>query len=233
MTHCYPTLELEHRLLNEGYRYVVGVDEAGRGPWAGPLTAGAVVVDLHTRFPNYVRDSKFMTAKERERAYTHLQQTVCGWAVSTISHETLDTVGISEAVRSAMEDAVQQSLSTLTDATYDNTFVIVDGSKTLSLRACNTKKYLRGGALHASISAASILAKVHRDRLMVQMHREYPQYRFDIHKGYGTKQHQLALAEFGICPIHRRSFAPLQRLISNAVPKTHIPQSAVVQVVRQ
>lgn len=229
MTHCFPTLELEHSLLHGGYRYVVGVDEAGRGPWAGPLTAGAVVIDLYTRLPPYVRDSKFMTAKERERAYTHIQQAVCGWAVSTISHETIDMLGMSEAVRSAMEDAVQESLIALTGATYENTFVIVDGSKTLSLRTCNTKKYLRGGALHASISAASILAKVQRDRLMAQMHELYPHYRFDIHKGYGTKQHQRALAEFGVCPIHRRSFAPIQKRLSDVAKEIHTPQNARVQ----
>lgn len=233
MTRCYPTLELEHSLLRSGYRYVVGVDEAGRGPWAGPLTAGAVVIDLHTTFPAYVRDSKYMTAPERHRAVTPIQQASCAWAVSTISHEAIDSLGMSEAVRSAMEDAVKLSLEAVSTATYDNTFVIVDGSKTLSLRGCNTKKYLRGGALHASISAASILAKVQRDQLMVALHNQYPQYRFDIHKGYGTKQHQRALAEFGACPIHRRSFAPIQRLLSGAEPEAHTPHNARVPMAQQ
>lgn len=229
MTHCYPTLKLEQSLFAAGYRYVVGVDEAGRGPWAGPLTAGAVVIDLHTKLPKYVRDSKFMSAKERERAYAQIQRAVCGWAVSTISHERIDILGMSEAVRCAMEESVRQSLTTLKDATDENTFVIVDGSKTLPLRACNTQKYLRGGALHTSISAASVLAKVHRDRLMIDVHKQYPLYGFDVHKGYGTKQHQQALAEFGVCPIHRRSFAPVQLLLSDAAKEAHTQRSAATR----
>lgn len=209
-----PTLLLEHEYLTRGYRYVVGVDEAGRGPWAGPVCAGAVMVEHNSQQVPGVRDSKFLLARARHNLYDTIVSQSISHGVATIDARTIDTFGIQQAVHDAMSQAVMKCIQSAPGATIENTFVLVDGSKTMSLQGCQSIKILRGGALHYSISAGSILAKVTRDLMMGKLHKLYPQYGFDVHKGYGTKQHQEALAKWGPCPIHRQSYAPIARLKS-------------------
>jgi len=206
----YPDIKLEEELWKEGYKYVVGLDEAGRGPLAGPVVAGAVVILGEDQVVSDVRDSKKMSEKKRELAFVEIQKISSACGVGVVSASEIDTLGIQRAVQKAMMMAmeiVESKLGSKID------FVIADGENILSIPRYKMKKMNKGDLLHYSISAGSVLAKVTRDHIMYDYAKRFPEYGFDSHVGYGTKKHIEALEKFGACDIHRRSFNPVSKFL--------------------
>jgi ribonuclease HII len=180
---------------------VCGVDEAGRGPWAGPVSAAAVILDIR-RTPEGLNDSKLLTAKARERLEVEIKACAIAWSVGFASVEEIAALNILHATGLAMRRAVE-SLA------VQAAFALVDGNYAFRL-PCPVKTVVGGDGLSCSIAAASILAKVARDRLMVEMDGLYPGYGFAGHKGYRAQVHADALRRLGPCPIHRQSWAPVR-----------------------
>ena len=180
---------------------VAGVDEAGRGPWAGPVVAAAVILPVD-RIPPGLNDSKAMDAAARERAYAAIMACArVGVGIGDVAR--IDRDNILQATMYAMAAAVR--------ALGDKPgLVLIDGNRLPKRLGCDARAVVRGDALCLSIAAASIIAKVTRDRMMVQMAEAYPGYGFERHKGYGVPEHRLALARLGVTPVHRRSFRPVQ-----------------------
>ena len=206
----YPDIKLEEELWKEGYKYVVGLDEAGRGPLAGPVVAGAVVILGEDQIVSDVRDSKKMSEKKRELAFVEIQKISSACGVGVVSASEIDTLGIQKAVQKAMMIAmeiVESKLGSKID------FVIADGENILSIPRYKMKKMNKGDLLHYSISAGSVLAKVTRDHIMYDYAKRFPEYGFDSHVGYGTKKHIEALEKFGACDIHRRSFNQVSKFL--------------------
>lgn len=192
----------ERNLNSSGYRSIAGVDEAGRGPLAGPVVAGAVIIK-NIRFKERIDDSKKLTAKRREDAYREiLKKSIVG--VGIIDERTIDKVNIYQATKKAMQMAISR-LKIPPD------YVIVDGNMKIATK-CPLKCIVGGDSKSLSIAAASIVAKVTRDRIMVEYDKLYPQYGFAKHKGYGTKEHMAAIKNHGASPIHRNSFHPIKDL---------------------
>ena len=188
-------LQYEIELISKGYKYIAGVDEAGRGPLAGPVVVAAVVMPLDELIDG-VNDSKKLSAKKRDTLYELIMQKALRVKTSVISHEIIDDINILNATKRGMKeclDGLEQADAALIDAVK-----LQVGVPTFSI--------IHGDALSYSIAAASIVAKVTRDRLMLEYDRLYPQYNFAKHKGYGTAEHIKLLKEYGPCPIHRRSF---------------------------
>lgn len=190
-------LALEHEYMRIGYSVIAGTDEAGRGPLAGPIVAAAVVLDPETRIVG-VDDSKRISSKKREALFERLQSEALSIGVGIIDSQEIDSSGIGDTNRRAMEIAVE-GLCVVPD------LVLVDGSVVPDF-GIPAKAVLQGDSRCYSIACASIIAKVTRDRIMEQLDGEYPQYGFRKHKGYGTKQHILAIRRFGLCPYHRVTF---------------------------
>lgn len=205
-----PDIQLETSLWEKGLLYVAGVDEAGKGPLAGPVTAGAVMICSPKQVVPSVRDSKLMSAKQREKAFSQICERSTSFGVGIVSEKEIDTLGIDEAVKMAMQQALL-ALEKRIKIKLD--FVLVDGSKTKTLENYFSQKIKKGGLYHYSISAGSILAKVTRDRIMHQLSFKYPEYLFERHVGYGTKVHLEALKNYGPCDIHRMSFAPVRNCL--------------------
>ena len=183
---------------------VCGVDEAGRGPWAGPVSAGAVILDPG-RVPAGLDDSKKLSARARDALEIEIKAHAIAWGVGYASVEEIAELNILQAAGLAMRRAI--AAMEVTPA-----FALVDGNYAFSL-PCPIKTVIKGDSLSCSIAAASILAKVARDRLMVEMDQLYPGYGFAAHKGYHAKIHVEALATLGPCPIHRRGWAPVRLAI--------------------
>ncbi len=202
----FPDIELEKKLWNKGLKYVVGIDEAGRGPLAGPVCAGAVVIDEKSELSELVRDSKKMTEKRREGVFEFIKENSLGWGVYMVSNMVIDKKGIQEAVRIAMWKALKQVEKMIGRKAE---YLIVDGTNVSNLFGYDMLKIKEGDLKHYSISAASILAKVTRDRYMKNIAIKYPEYGFERHVGYGTKAHIEAIQKYGPCDIHRRSFKPI------------------------
>ena len=192
----------DHFFLGQGFLSLAGVDEAGRGPLAGPVVASAVIVRDFS-FSEPVDDSKALTARARETAYEEIWDK-CAVGVGVIAPEVIDEINILEASMLAMEEAVRQ-LKTAPDC------VLIDGRKTPDLPYCRFP-IVNGDARSFSIACASIVAKVTRDRIMNRYDEIYPKYGFKNHKGYGTRQHLAALERHGPCKIHRRTFEPVKSL---------------------
>ncbi len=188
---------------------MAGVDEAGKGPWAGPVTAGAVVIHAAQQVVSSVRDSKLMSAGQRERAFEEICKKSTAYGVGIVDAQEIDAIGIDMAVKKAMGLALAEAEKMLG---VKLSYVIVDGSRTKILDVYLSQRILKGGLYHYTIAAGSILAKVTRDRIMQEYALEYPEYQFDRHVGYGTKIHQDALKKFGPCPLHRTSYAPIKAL---------------------
>lgn len=204
-----PTITLEKDFWSKGYPLVAGVDEAGKGPLAGPVTAGAVLIRNPKQVVSSVRDSKLMSKLQRERAYEEICRRSSAYGVGIVSEKVIDRIGIDLAVRFAM----LQALKSLENMLHDSlSYVIVDGSKTKPLKEYPSIRIKKGGLYHYSIAAGSILAKVTRDKIMQQNASLYPEYGFAEHVGYGTKKHLEQLQRYGPCPIHRMSFAPIKDL---------------------
>ena len=188
---------IEHGCFEGGLELVCGVDEAGRGPLAGPVCAAAVILPKDLVIPG-LNDSKKLTDKKRRELYDVIVEQAVAYGIACSDEKEIDQINILQATFRAMERAVEQ-LSVRPD------IALVDGNRAPSL-PLPVKTVVKGDSLSASIAAASILAKVTRDRFMEQQDALYPAYGFAVHKGYGTKRHYEALNEFGPCPIHRMSF---------------------------
>jgi ribonuclease HII len=200
-----PSLQWERSLWRSGLVSVAGLDEVGRGPLAGPLVAAAVVLPPRTRWSGWlrdVRDSKLLSARQREALDLRIRVFAVGYGVGVVSHEELDVIGITAATRRAMHDALLQ-LSAIPE------HLLIDA---LSLPEPNVPQtsLIHGDARCVSIACASIVAKVARDAMMVELDGHYPGYGFLHNMGYCTAEHLQALDRLGPCPIHRRSFAPVR-----------------------
>ncbi|PKN70222.1 MAG: ribonuclease HII [Deltaproteobacteria bacterium HGW-Deltaproteobacteria-12] len=187
----------EKLAYQKGYKFIAGVDEAGRGPLAGPVVAAAVI------FPPFysnsqINDSKQISARKREELYEIINRDSLAVGIGTVDAETIDRINILRASLQSMREAVLE-LSLPPD------FLLIDGLHKIPLKTPQSP-LVKGDALSVSIAAASIIAKVSRDRIMEMYHRQFPQYNFLRNKGYGTKEHRAAILEFGMCKIHRRSF---------------------------
>ena len=187
----------EKEIRAEGFKIVAGLDEAGRGPLAGPVVAAAVVLPSRIRLPG-VYDSKRLSAKQREESFSLLQKRASAIGVGIVEAEEIDQLNIHCASLNAMEKAVA-ALPCFPD------FLLIDGLFTLNL-PLPQKAIIKGDQKCLSVAAASIVAKVTRDRMMIAYHQEYPEYNFARHKGYGTKEHLQAIEKYGRCPLHRRTF---------------------------
>ena len=219
------------KLRKRGYKRIVGIDEAGRGPLAGPVVASAVFCNL-VRFnlANFkkIKDSKKLTAKQREEWYKILiNYPDLEWAVASVGEKIIDKINILQATKLAMAKAVQ-NLEKKIGKPAD--FLIIDGNFILDfqrpensslvtqrtvLGILKQKAIVRGDEKIFLCAAASIIAKVTRDRIMAKAHKKYPQYGFDKHKGYGTKRHLRALRKHWPCKIHRKSFGPVRKITKN------------------
>jgi ribonuclease HII len=189
-------------------RLICGVDEAGRGPLAGPVYAAAVVFRPGRRAPNGLADSKVLSARQRERLAGVIKERSLAWAVAWASVEEIDSLNILQASLLAMRRAVE-ALSFSPDE------VLLDGTQCPEL-AVPARAVIDGDAKVKVISAASILAKTARDAEMCRLHQRFPQYGFDVHKGYPTPQHLRALRRYGVCEVYRRSFAPVREMLERA-----------------
>lgn len=181
-----------------------GVDEAGRGPLAGPVVVAAVILPEFYQL-EFLDDSKRLSEIRRERLAPQIEAQALAYAVEFVGVDEIDRVNVLQATMNGMQRSVKK-LDPFPD------LALIDGNRAPVLN-CEVKTIIGGDRLEASISAASVLAKVYRDRLMASMHDLYPGYGFDQHKGYPTALHLQRLAELGPCPIHRRSFAPVRRVI--------------------
>jgi ribonuclease HII len=199
-----PTFELESAEHSLGSRPIAGVDEAGRGPWAGPVVAAAVILDPE-KIPANIDDSKALDEDSRAYLYRRIMK-VAIVAVGIAEVDRIDRDNILGATLWAMAQAISQ-LAEIPK------LVLVDGNKAPRV-AMQTRTIIKGDAKCLSIAAASIIAKVTRDRIMRQMARDYPGYGFERHKGYGTPEHQSAIDKLGVSPLHRRSFKPVQLALS-------------------
>jgi ribonuclease HII len=199
-----PTFELEAAEHQLGSRPIAGVDEAGRGPWAGPVVAAAVILDPD-KIPANIDDSKALDEESRAYLYNRIMK-VAIVAVGIAEVDRIDRDNILGATLWAMAQAIGE----LTEAPM---LVLIDGNKAPRV-AMTTRTIIKGDAKCLSIAAASIVAKVTRDRIMMQMARDYPGYGFERHKGYGTPEHQAAIGKLGVSSLHRRSFKPVQLALS-------------------
>jgi len=189
--------ELERALLAQGRRLVCGADEAGAGPLAGAVYAGAVILPAGW-IPNGLNDSKKLTERTRDRLFEEIKANAVAWAVASVSEKDIDRINILNARMLAMDKAIR-ALDPAPD------YALIDGDKSRGISVPHTA-VVKGDSRSASIAAASILAKVSRDRYITRLDAEYPQYGFARHKGYGTKAHYEALRTYGPCPIHRVTF---------------------------
>jgi len=186
---------------------LAGVDEAGRGPWAGPVVAAAVILDRNkTALLTRLDDSKKLSEKTREELYDIVISASVSYCICGISAARIDSTDILSATMLAMSSAIT-GLKAMADK------IIVDGNRLTPAPGFNMEAVVGGDAKSLSIAAASVLAKVHRDRIMRKFDVIYPGYGFSLHKGYGTKIHDEALGRLGICPIHRKSYKPVKKYI--------------------
>ena len=187
----------EYEEMYDTFSYICGIDEAGRGPLAGPVVAGAVILPKGKRIL-YVNDSKKLSEKKREELFDVISREAVSVGIGIVSAQRIDEINILQATYEAMRQAIQK-LSVQPDILL-NDAVTIPGVEIAQV------PIIKGDAKSLTIGAASIMAKVTRDRMMAEYDKEYPQYGFAKHKGYGTKQHTQALLEYGACPIHRKTF---------------------------
>lgn len=189
--------ELENRLYDQGYQAVCGVDEAGAGPLAGPVYAAAVILPRGLTLP-YLNDSKKVTPRRREILFDQIREQAVAYAIAWADEKEIDEINILNARMLAMDRAIK-----LLEPAAD--FALIDGNRNQGIELQN-EMVVHGDARSASIAAASILAKVSRDRFMVELAEQYPQYAFEKHKGYPTKLHYQRLRQYGPSPVHRKTF---------------------------
>ncbi len=193
--------EFDKGFYNKGLQFVSGIDEAGRGPLAGPVVAAAVILPKDI-FIDGVNDSKKLTEKKRNILFEEIKQKAFSYGIGIVDAEKIDEINILQATFLAMRKALEQ-LSVKPD------LILVDGNHIIPNLQNKQQAIVSGDAKSACIACASILAKVTRDNMMYEYAKQYPQYNFQKHKGYGTKAHLEAITKYGPCPIHRMTFAPL------------------------
>jgi ribonuclease HII len=200
----FPTYEEETALLDKGYSLIAGLDEVGRGPLAGPVVAGVVILPPNIERPwtSLVRDSKLMTPAQREAVAPYIEEEALGAQTGAASAEEIDTIGIVRATNAAMKRALH-SLALMPQ------YLLLDAFPLPGVDIPQNP-IVHGDALCLSIAAASVVAKVARDKIMVELDAIYPGYGFASNKGYASRQHMLAIEELGPCPVHRYSFAPVK-----------------------
>ena len=189
--------ELENRLYDQGYQRICGVDEAGAGPLAGPVYAAAVILPRGLTLP-YLNDSKKVTPRRRDILFDQIREQAVAYAIAWADEKEIDAINILNARMLAMDRAIKM-LNPAAD------FALIDGNRNHGIELQN-EMVVHGDARSASIAAASILAKVSRDRFMVELAEQYPQYAFEKHKGYPTKLHYQRLRQYGPSPVHRKTF---------------------------
>lgn len=189
--------EIEESWFAKGYDVICGVDEAGRGPLAGPVCAAAVILPNNQELPG-LNDSKKLTDKKRRELFPIIKEQAIAYGIGFASEQEIDEINILQATFLAMQRAIDQ-------LTVRPDLALIDGNRQKDF-GVPAQTVVKGDSLSASIAAASVLAKVSRDDVMMEMAQKYPQYGFDIHKGYGTKAHYAALKEYGPSPIHRMTF---------------------------
>ena len=190
--------QMENELHNQGIKYICGIDEAGRGPLAGPVVVASVVMPEDSMIEG-VNDSKKVSEKKREMLYEKIIEEAISYSVAIISEKEIDEINILNATKHGLTTAISE-LEVKPD------LILVDALEKINTLGIPYKSIIKGDAIAYSISAASIIAKVTRDRIMRQMDEIYPEYGFAAHKGYGTAKHIAAIKEYGLCEIHRRSF---------------------------
>lgn len=196
-------LDYENKYYELGYEYVIGLDEAGRGPMAGELVVAGVIFPKGF-YDDRIYDSKQLSAKKREEMYQLIIESALAYHIEVISVKDVDSLNVYTASQKGMEKCCQV-------LSFDKMFALTDA---MPLHDIEHLAIVKGDTLSLSIAAASILAKVTRDRLMLEHAKKYPEYGFDKHKGYVTKAHKEALDKYGVCPIHRRSFKPVQNVLN-------------------
>ena len=191
-------LDFEDQARADGYRFIAGVDEVGRGCLAGPVVAGACILDISRPLPDGLDDSKKLTAAKREEIADELKQFVVAYAIGQVEADEIDRINILEATKNAMLAAIA-ALKPAAD------FLLIDALR-LKQSPLPQRAIIKGDSISASIAAASVLAKTYRDDLMVEYDARYPEYGFAGHKGYGAETHFAAIRKHGACPLHRKTF---------------------------
>jgi ribonuclease HII len=195
----YPTLRFEEKLWSEGKKYIVGIDEVGRGCFAGPVVVGAVMFSSESQIPEGIADSKLLKPQKREELDKLIRESAVSFAIAEVSVEVINDLGIGKATQQAFREVLEK-LDTTPDQILIDAFFIEGIDKTIQ------KPIIGGDRVCISIAAASIIAKVYRDRLMDELDKDYPQYGLKKNKGYGTKAHRDAIKKYGLSKLHRTSF---------------------------
>lgn len=207
-------LSLEQKLWRTGWSHIIGVDEAGRGPWAGPVVAGAVLVTDKCQIVEGVNDSKKLSEKKREKLYREIISKATAFGVGIADANEIDRMGLAKALNNAMYIAINHIIEQI-EETSPKVHLIIDGGNIRKVGDFECTRVDKGDMLHYSVAAASVLAKVTRDRMMVELSAKYCGYGFEKHKGYGTALHMDALGRLGVTEIHRKSFKPIMRFIGS------------------
>lgn len=194
-----PTLDIEYSLWEKGYNLVCGLDEVGRGCFAGPVVVGAVVLDINCKLPDGIRDSKLLPATKRKKLSEQIKECASDWSIGIIDVPVINKIGIGKATQIAFYNAIKA-------LKQDPHFLLIDAFYIDNIDREKQKPVVHGDGICVSIAAASIIAKVYRDELMETLHEQYPHYNFAKHKGYGTKEHRDAIKKHGLCDLHRTSF---------------------------
>lgn len=197
--------ETEQRLHAQGIRYIAGVDEVGRGPLAGPVVTAAVILPEDFDVPG-IDDSKKLSEKRREELFDVILEKALAWGIGQADHDVIDEINILQATKRAMREAIEEAGSMLRREHGGSIDCVLLDAVELPDLEIPQQSIVKGDARVLAIAAASIIAKVTRDRMMVKYAEEYPWYAFEKNKGYGTKAHYAGIREHGICPIHRRTF---------------------------
>ncbi len=198
-------LKYEAEAASKGYRSVMGVDEAGRGPLAGPVVAAAVLLPSEVTLDG-LDDSKKLSQKLREKFYSQILETAVSYGLGIVSVEVIERINILQASLTAMKQAIENC-----DRPPD--LLLIDGNQNVD-HSADQWTLVGGDGKSLSIAAASVLAKVTRDRIMLDCHEDYPQYEFDRHKGYPTKRHREKIKQFGPCPLHRKTFRGVKEFLN-------------------
>ena len=196
------SMEYENKYYNNGYKLIVGMDEAGRGPLAGPLVIACVILPIDYENEE-INDSKKLTEKKRDRLYDVIKKDAKYIGVKVVDEKTIDALNIYAATKKGMEDLIKE-------IPFKVDIVLVDAMK-IDVGEIETLPLIHGDAISTSIAAASIIAKVTRDRMMYEIDKEFPEYDFKHNKGYGTKKHMDAIEEHGICKYHRLTYYPVSK----------------------
>ena len=210
MTSSFIATQEEEKLLwRRGYAVVAGIDEVGRGALAGPVVAAAVILpdfeNIESQNLGLIKDSKTLSEKRREIAARVIRSIAIAIGIGEVSSSTIDEIGIGPATSKAM-------LLALGDISIRPDYLLIDGNVGLNWESVPCKTIIKGDKYCSAIAAASLIAKVHRDGVMREFSISYPSYKFDRNKGYGVNDHLTAIEKIGICPIHRRSFAPINKM---------------------